>query len=130
MFNSLTFWTLVAGLIVFLAKFFQPSFPLTQDQILAAIVFLLGLVNVYPTFRGLVKRLVTFSDLLKSKPFWVLIAGLAGFVVRYYFPTFPLDDMAILGALIFILGFFNINPELRAKAQQAKPANVKGKQPK
>ena len=130
MFNSLTFWTLVAGLIVFLAKFFQPSFPLTQDQILAAIVFLLGLVNVYPTVRGLVKRLVTFSDLLKSKPFWVLIAGLAGFVVRYYFPTFPLDDMAILGALIFILGFFNINPELRAKAQQAKPANVKGKQPK
>ena len=51
-FKSLTFWTLVAGLLAFVAKFFLPTFPLDAVQILAAVLFLLGLFGVTPAFRA------------------------------------------------------------------------------
>lgn len=112
MFQSLTFWTLLAGLLAFVIKFFVPSFPLDDAQLLALIVSLLGLVNIYPQVRvhGL-----TAGDLLRSKPFWVLVSGLVGFVIRYFMPSFPLDDLTILALIVFVLGLFNVNPELRAR---------------
>jgi hypothetical protein len=114
MFKSLTFWTLVAGLLAFVAKFFIPSFPLSTDQLLAIIVMLLGLVNVVPQARAISG--FTFLDLLRSKPFWVLVSGLAYFVAKFFFPTFPLNDEIILALIVFALGLFNITPELRARS--------------
>jgi uncharacterized membrane protein YdcZ (DUF606 family) len=133
-FKSLTFWTLVAGLLAFLGKFIVPTFPLTADQILALIVSALGLVNVVPDLRvGVMVARVTSDNstvdvlmrLLRSKPFWTLVAGLIGFVVRYYFPTFPLDDLTILGLIVFALGMFNITPELATRGL-IQPVNRQG----
>ena len=112
MLKSLTFWTLVAGLFAFVAKFFVPEFPLAEDQLLALIVMVLGLVNVVPQIRA---QGVVFADLIKSKPFWTMLAGLLGFIVRYYVPTFPLDNANILTLIVFVLGLFNVTPELRSR---------------
>jgi hypothetical protein len=116
MFKSLTFWTLVAGLLAFVAKFFIPSFPLSTDQLLAIIVMLLGLVNVVPQARAISG--FTFLDLVRSKPFWVLVSGLAYFIVRSYVPTFPLNEENILALIVFALGLLNIKPELRARSNK------------
>jgi len=111
-YKSLAFWTLLAGALAFVAKFFVPSFPVDTQGILALILFALGLVGVVPQFR--IMR-ATFGDLLKSLAFWQIAAGLAWFVAHFYFPAFPLDEVGVLGFIIFILGLFQINPELRLR---------------
>ena len=110
--QSLAFWTLVAGALAYLAKFFLPSFPLDTAGILAVILFVLGLIGVVPQVRLMG---ATFKDLLKSMAFWQIIAGLVWFVAHYYFPTFPLDEVGVLAFVIFILGMFQIDPELRVR---------------
>ena len=111
-FKSLTFWTLVVGVLAFVAKFFLPAFPLDNQGILSLILFLLGLVNIVPTARLIS---ATFSDLLKSLHFWTMLTGLVSFVIHYFAPTFPMDAAAILTVVLIILGLFNINPELRLR---------------
>lgn len=113
-FNSLTFWTLVAGLLAFVAKFFYPAFPLDNQGILDVLLFLLGLVNIVPTARLMG---ATFGDLLKSLSFWTMLAGLVAFVLHFFFPAFPLDEAGVLGVIIFLLGLFQIKPELKMRAQ-------------
>jgi hypothetical protein len=56
-FQSKIFWTLVAGLIAFVAKFFYPAFPLDEVQILALVVFVLNSFGINPELRarGLIK---------------------------------------------------------------------------
>lgn len=49
--KSKMFWTLVAGLLTFFAKYFYPAFPLDEDQILGVIVFLLGLFSITPELK-------------------------------------------------------------------------------
>ena len=110
--KSLTFWTLVAGLLAFVARFFYPAFPLDAVQILAAIMFVLGLIGVMPQFRA--TRTLTGS-IVHSLAFWQLVAGLLVFVVRFFAPTFPFDQTVIVGFIIFILSFFGIYPELRIR---------------
>jgi hypothetical protein len=117
MFNSLSFWTMVAGLLAFVAKFFLPSFPIGDAEILALILFLLGLFEIVPEFR--LRRAVgaSVSDLLKSLPFWEMVAGLLSFIVLFYFPTFPLDANGVLGILLFVLALFKIGPELQMRGK-------------
>jgi hypothetical protein len=119
-FTSLTFWTLLAGVLAFAIKFFVPTFPFTQDMILMFFVFLLGFVNIYPSLRYKGILGLSWLDILKSKAFLVLVVGLLGFIVRYYLPTLPWDNGAILVAVVFVLGLFNIYPEVRAKLNLAK----------
>jgi len=52
---------------------------------------------------------------LKSLTFWTLVVGLVLFVVKSYVPSFPFDADTILALVIFVLGLFNIQPELRAR---------------
>lgn len=118
-YQSLAFWTLVVGVVAFVIRFFAPTFPFDETQILAAVLFVLGLVGVVPTARAAAQvrgaLAVAPSDILKSLPFWTLVAGLVAFVLHYFFPTFPFEQSAILAFVIFILGFFQITPELRAR---------------
>lgn len=119
-FESLAFWTLVVGVVAFVVKFFAPTFPFDETQILAAVLFVLGLVGIVPAARASARvrgALATVSggDIFKSLQFWTLVAGLGSFVIHYYAPTFPLEQSAILALVIFILGFFQITPELRAR---------------
>jgi hypothetical protein len=117
--SSLAFWTLLAGVIGFAVKFLFPAFPFTADQILVAILFVLGAVGIVPTarlraaLRGV--KSVAFTDLLASLQFWALLAGLVSFVIHFYSPTFPFVDAEILAAFVYILSFFNITPQLRAQ---------------
>lgn len=115
-FKSLTFWSLVAGIVAFTVKFFSPEFPFDEAQILAFTLFLLGLGGIYPTvaLRGFTVVPVV-NGLFSKKEFWVMVAGLVSFVVLYFHPTFPFGTTEILAAILFILGFFGVNPELRAR---------------
>jgi len=50
--KSLRFWTLVAGLLAFIAANYAPSFPFGEDTILQAIVFVLGLLGIVPELKS------------------------------------------------------------------------------
>ena len=115
MLKSLTFWTLVAGVLAFVAKFFFPAFPLDNTAILSAILFLLGLFGVIPTAQAL-RRGLAAGSIFGSMPFWELVVGLVSFVVHYFAPTFPMDAAMILALVLFILGYFGIKPELKMRA--------------
>jgi len=54
---SKVFWTLIAGLIAFIAKYFYPEFPFSEVEILAALIFVLNLFKINPELRerGLMK---------------------------------------------------------------------------
>jgi hypothetical protein len=56
--KSIIFWTLIAGLLAFVAKFFYPAFPLSEVEILALIIFVLNLFNIKPELqaRGLMAK--------------------------------------------------------------------------
>jgi len=112
MIASLQFWTLVVALVVFVLKYFLPGFPLDEQQILAAVFFVLGLLGIVPQLKA---RDVRGAGILKSKAFWALVAGLIGFIVHYYAPDFPYDDAVVLSVIIFVLNAIGINPELRAR---------------
>lgn len=115
MIYKLQFWTLVVALATFVAKYFYPNLPLSEADILAGVLFLLGLIGVVPTIQAVFGKRLGFlvSDIFKSKAFWVLVAGLVGFVLRFYAPQFPYSDAVILAVVIFILNQLGINPELR-----------------
>lgn len=57
-YKSMIFWTLIAGLLAFVAKFFYPAFPLSEVEILALIIFVLNLFNIKPELqaRGLMAK--------------------------------------------------------------------------
>lgn len=112
--KSYAFWVLVAGFIVGTLKILNPAFPIDAATLLSAILFVLGLVGIVPTLR--IKSLMP-SDIFKSLAFWQLLVGLVGFVLRFVFPTLPpeITDTILLSVVVFILGFFGITPELRAR---------------
>lgn len=111
-FRSLTFWTLAAGLLAFVAKWYFPTFPFDEVTILAAILFVLGLINVVPQLRA--QRALT-APIVNSLAFWQLVAGFVVFILHFFAPNFPFDQLAILAFILFVLGFFGIHPELRAR---------------
>lgn len=117
--NSLAFWTMVVGLLAYVIRFFMPTFPFDETQILAAVLFVLGLVGIVPAARASAKirgaLAVAPADILKSLQFWTLLSGVVAFVLHFYFPTFPFEQSAILAFVVFVLGFFQITPELRAR---------------
>lgn len=50
-YKSLTFWTLLVGLVLFVVTFYAPTFPLTAQNVLALVLFVLGLIGVYLQFQ-------------------------------------------------------------------------------
>lgn len=112
MISNLQFWTLAVALVAYVLKYFLPGFPLDEQQILAAVLFVLGLLGIVPQFKV---RGFLGVGILQSKAFWGLVAGLIGFIVHYYAPDFPYDDAVVLSVIIFVLNAIGINPELRAR---------------
>lgn len=109
-FNSRAFWVAVVAILVFVARFFNPAFPIDEANLLAAILFVLSLVGIVPQLNR--KYGATFGDLLASMPFWMLVASLVSFGIHFYFPTFPLDQAILLAVIVFVLNQFGINPTL------------------
>lgn len=52
--------------------------------------------------------------LVKSLKFWVLVVGVALFVIQAYVPSFPFSEDVLLKAVLFVLGLFHIEPEIRS----------------
>ena len=50
--KSRMFWTLVVGLLVYVVKLFLPAFPLSEENILAVVIFVLGLFGITPELRS------------------------------------------------------------------------------
>jgi hypothetical protein len=114
MFNSLQFWVLIAGLLAFIAKYNFPGLPISEAMILSAVLFLLGLIGVYPT--ALARRSLGVPAIFKSLAFWVMVSGLGAFVLSFYVPDFPFDQAAILALILFILRQFGIDPAILEQA--------------
>ena len=55
----------------------------------------------------------------QSPQFWTLVAGLAAFVGKFYFPELPLDVVSILALLLFVLGLIGVTPQVRARGLRA-----------
>ncbi len=113
-YKSLTFWTLLVGLAAFVLTFYLPAFPLSEANILALVLFVLGLIGVVPTFRAYGFRgALAGGGIVNVLAFWQLIAGFVIFVITYFAPTFPFSTETVLGVILFVLSYFNIKPELR-----------------
>lgn len=114
-FQSLTFWTLLVGVIAFAVRWYFPAFPLDQATILSAVLFVLGLIGITPTLRARGFRALVSAPIVHSLAFWQLVAGLVFFVIRFFAPSFPLSPEVILGVILFVLGYVGITPELRMR---------------
>jgi hypothetical protein len=57
-YKSRIFWTLVAGLIAFIAKYYAPEFPFSETEILALVIFVLNIFKIKPELqaRGLLAK--------------------------------------------------------------------------
>ena len=115
LFQSLTFWTLLVGLIAFAVRWYFPTFPLDETSILAVVLFVLGLIGIVPTLRAHGVRALVSPPIVNSLAFWQLVAGFVAFVLHFFAPSFPLGTDIILGVILFVLGYVGIHPELRAR---------------
>ena len=113
-YKSLTFWTLLVGIGMFVVQFYVPAFPLTTVNILALVLFALGLIGVTPTFRVFGFQAAFEGGIVASLAFWQLVAGFVLFVFTYFSPTFPFTNEAIMGIILYILSFFRIKPEFQS----------------
>ena len=52
--------------------------------------------------------------LLKSLKFWALFVALVLFVIQAYVPAFPFAEDVLLKAVLFVLGLFQIEPEVKS----------------
>lgn len=114
-FQSLTFWTLLVGLIAFVTSWYFPAFPLDEASILALVLFFLGLIGITPALRARGARALVSPPVVNSLAFWQLVAGLVAFVIHFFAPDFPFETETILAVILFILGYVGITPELRAR---------------
>lgn len=117
-YKSLTFWTLAVGLVLFVVTFYAPTFPLSAENVLGLVLFVLGLVGVYPQIVKGAAPMVhkqSAGDIVHSLAFWQLVAGFVVFVITYFAPTFPFGNDVVLGVILFVLSFFGVQPELRAR---------------
>ena len=111
-FKSLNFWVLLVGVVGFVVRFYFPTFPLDNQSILSLVLFVLGLIQIVPQLRA---RGALTVDIVHSLAFWQLVAGFLAFVLHFFAPTLPLDNVAILAVIVYVLSLFGVVPELRAR---------------
>jgi len=70
---------------------------------------------IQPGSPGITEKEYYMTPFWKSLRFWTLFVGLIFYVIKNYIPSFPLDEVQILGIVVFILALFGIVPELRAR---------------
>jgi len=111
LYQSLQFWTLLVGIVAFVLRYYLPAFPLSEEAILSLVLFVLGLIGVVPQFRAK----AAIPGIFNSLAFWQLVAGFVSFIITFFAPSFPFGFEAILALFLFVLGFFGVYPELRAR---------------
>ncbi len=110
--------TALAAIIGMFLREQVPWFPFTDAQILAAMLFLLGLIGVVPQvwimLKYKLKRGLTGTEgWLKSKALWEMVAGIASIILLAYFPNLPITPAMILAFILFALNQAGINPEIK-----------------
>lgn len=110
--SLLTLITMLVGLVGFVLRFLNPAFPFDNTQILAFVLFVLGLGGIVPTVARLGLR-ATLTDLWHSLAFWTLVAGVVEYLVHSYIPSFPLDQINVLAVILYVLSEVGIIPQLR-----------------
>lgn len=106
----------VVAVVGMILRALVPGFPLTDQQIYFIVVTLLGLIGVVVQLRyGLLRGLTGTDGWLRSKAFWLLVAGLANIVIKAYVPNFPLTEADVAALIFWVLLQFGIIPEVRAK---------------
>ena len=53
--KSLKFWSLVAGLLLFVAQAYAPDFPLDENSVLKIVLLILGALHIEPEIRASLK---------------------------------------------------------------------------
>lgn len=111
--------TIIAGLILAALKQFFPTIPLTEEQIVLVITFLLGLFGVVVQVmkRAQIRSLNPDGGnvVLNSKAFWLGIASLISLVITAYAPDFPIAQVDIAGVLLWLVAQVGLNPQFRAQ---------------
>ena len=110
--SLLTLITMLVALVGFVLRFLNPAFPFDNTQILAFVLFVLGLGGIVPTVAKL-GLMATFSDLWHSLAFWTLVAGVVEYLVHAYIPSFPLDQINVLAVILYVLSDVGIVPQLK-----------------
>lgn len=109
----------IAAVLGAILRALIPGFPLTDEQIVMIAVALLGAIGVIVQLRyGLLRGLTGTDGWLRSKAFWLFIAGAANLVLQAYLPNFPLLEADIAALIFWALAEFGVNPEIRAKAMR------------
>lgn len=114
-YQSLTFWTLLVGVVAFALRWYFPAFPLDNATTLSLVLFFLGLFGIFPTLRAQGFRTLLTPPILSSLAFIQLVAGLVTFVIHFWAPDIPVTVETILSVFIAVLGLFGIYPELRLR---------------
>lgn len=111
--------TIVAGLLLAALKAFFPTIPLTEEQIVLVVTFLLGLFGIVVQVRARAKLRQLDPNggnvILNSKAFWLLIASVLSLVVTSFFPDFPIAQVDIAGVLLWLVAQAGLNPQFRAQ---------------
>ena len=57
-YKSRIFWTLLAAVVAFVAKYYAPEFPFSETEILALMLFVLNIFKIKPELqaRGLMPQ--------------------------------------------------------------------------
>ena len=111
LFKSFTFWTLFVGVVAFIIRWYFPTFPLDNAQILSLVLFLLGLIGIFPTLRARGFRALVTPPILNSLAFIELLAGLVAFIFNTVAPDAPISRDLVLGVLLSLLALIQIYPE-------------------
>lgn len=51
--------------------------------------------------------------LFSQLKFWVLVVALLTYVITFFVPTFPFDQDSVLKFILFVLGLFGIEAEVK-----------------
>lgn len=113
--KSKAFWTLLVGVVAFAARWYWPTFPLTEGQILSLVFFVLGFFQIYPSLRASGLRAFTSPPIYSSLAFLELVAGLAAFVIQTLQPGSPVTKEMVLMAFALVLGLLGVSVELRER---------------
>lgn len=108
--GSKAFWMALIAVVLFVVKFFAPTFPFDAVAIYSVVVFILSFFGVVPQLRAIRRYALGWSDLFSSAAFWMLLVALISYVIHYYLPTFPITEADLGILVIWILTQVGVNP--------------------
>lgn len=98
--GSPRFWATLIALAFIFVKAFVPTVPLSEEEITAAVIALVGFVAA----ASVGGSPTVWLEMLKSGKFWLLVASLAFIFIRAYAPAFPFSEDQIVAIILALTG--------------------------